>query len=508
MSEQPSQPSGPDLASGVPFNQLTDGVPLPGHVGDEAVLLVRQGGNIFALGAVCTHYSGPLAEGLVVAETIRCPWHHARFNLTTGEAIGGPALNPVSCWEVVRDGDSVRVAGKRKPKAVRQKPPRQPESIVIVGAGAAGDSAAAELRRLGYEGSVTQVDPDPDASVDRPNLSKDYLAGTAPEDWLPLRPPEFLTKKQITRQRARATALDAQSRRLTLDDGSTLSFGGLILAPGATPVRLELPGDGPTVYVLRTLSDSRAIIAAATAATHAVVLGASFVGLEVAASLRARGLEVHVVAPEKRPLERVLGAEAGDFVRSLHEEQGVVFHPERTAVRRAPQGVELSDGTTLKADLIVAGVGVRPNLELAEKAGLAVEKGILVNQYLETSASMIYAAGDVARYPDPRTGERVRIEHWVVAQRQGRTAARNVLGFAEPFRDAPFFWSQHYDVRIAYAGHAERWDAVDIDGDFAAKDVKVSYRLGGKTLAVASVNRDHPSLEAEAAFEREVVAIA
>ncbi len=472
-----------------------------GHVGDEAVVLVRQGNEVFAVGAVCTHYSGPLAEGLVVGRTIRCPWHHARYNLATGEAIGGPALNPLGCWEVVPDGDRVRVSGKSKKQPERQPLPRNPASVVIIGAGAAGDCAASELRRLGYEGPITQVDPDPDASVDRPNLSKDYLAGTAPEDWLPLRPPEFFTSKRITRRAARATGLDVKARTVTLDDGTTLDFEALILAPGATPVRIDIPGDGPQVYLLRTLGDSRAIIAAAQGARAAVVVGASFIGLEVAASLRARGIAVAVVAPDKRPLERVLGAEAGDYVRQLHEEHGVAFHLELTVAKRRAGGVELSDGTRLPADLIVEGVGVRPNLELAERAGLAVEKGVIVDEFLETSAPGVFSAGDVARYPDPRTGERVRIEHWVVAQRQGRTAARNVLGFAEPFRDAPFFWSQNYDVPINYVGHAERWDAIDIDGDFSARDVKVSYRLGGKTLAVASIYRDRQSLEAEAAFE-------
>lgn len=494
--------SGPDLSIGVPADQLVDDTPLLGHVGDEAVLIVRQGGTFLAIGATCTHYSGPLAEGLVVGRTIRCPWHHGRFSLETGDAIGGPALNPVSCWEVAQEGGVVRVTGRRSKRSAAT-PRRKPESVVIVGAGAAGDSAAAELRRQGYEGPITLLDPDPDASVDRPNLSKDYLAGSAPEEWLPLRPPDFYAKRRITRHRARATVLDAGARRLTLDDGTAIAFGALILAPGAAPVRLELPGEGPPILVLRTLADSRAIIAASAGAKRAVVLGASFIGLEVAASLRAREIDVSVVAPEARPLERILGVEVGDFVRELHEAHGVHFYLGQTARRRTGRGVELTDGTLVDADMIVAGVGVRPNVELAERAGLTVDKGIVVDQYLETSVTGIFAAGDVARFPDPRSGQRIRIEHWVVAQRQGRTAARNVLGLAEPFRDAPFFWSQHYDVPITYVGHAERWDAVELDGALSRKDAKVSYRLGDRILAVAAVNRDHDSLEAEAAFEEE-----
>jgi NADPH-dependent 2,4-dienoyl-CoA reductase/sulfur reductase-like enzyme len=277
----------------------------------------------------------------------------------------------------------------------------------------------------------------------------------------------------------------------------------MLLATGAEPVRLNIPGaDQRSVHVLRSLSDSKAIIAAAKTARRAVVIGSSFIGLEVAAALRAREIEVHVVAPEHRPLERILGPEFGDFVRGLHEEHGVVFHLGETASAIDGTTVRLQGGATVSADLVVVGIGVKPRIELAERAGLKIERGLAVNEYLETSAPGIFAAGDIARWPDPHVGEDLRIEHWVVAQRQGQAAARNMLGASQRFADVPFFWSQHYDVPINYIGHAEKWDDLQIEGDINNRDCVVRYRRNGKLLAVASIYRDLDNLKEEVALER------
>jgi NADPH-dependent 2,4-dienoyl-CoA reductase/sulfur reductase-like enzyme len=287
--------------------------------------------------------------------------------------------------------------------------------------------------------------------------------------------------------------------------GPNVAFDKLVLATGAEPIRLDIPGaNEPHVHTLRSLGDARAIIAHAKQAQRVVVVGASFIGLEAAASLRARELEVHVVAPERRPMERILGREFGDFIRELHEEHGVVFHLEETATAIDGQKVKLKGGTTLFADLVVVGIGVRPRTRLAEQAGLAIDRGVVVNEYLETSAPGIYAAGDIARWPDPHSGEKLRIEHWVVAERQGQTVARNILGRRERFADVPFFWSQHYDLPINYVGHAENWDELEIEGDIKARDCLVRYRRDGKLLAVASIYRDVDSLKEEWAMERRV----
>jgi NADPH-dependent 2,4-dienoyl-CoA reductase/sulfur reductase-like enzyme/nitrite reductase/ring-hydroxylating ferredoxin subunit len=506
MGSEPAL-SGPDLASGVPTSQIPDGGMLAGHAQGKPVLLARSGTEWFAIGAVCSHYSGPLPEGILVGDTVRCPWHHACFSLRTGEALRPPALNDVSCWRVEQRGDMVFVTGQAPKSAPTRVNRRGPESIVIVGAGAAGDSAAETLRREGYEGSVTLYDADPDAPYDRPNLSKDYLAGSASEDWIPLHPPEFFRDNGIGLIRdRRVVAIDPKARRIRLDDGQTQQYGALILATGATPVRLasEMERSTPPVHYLRTFADSKAIVAAAADAKCVVILGASFIGLEVAASLIARKLEVHVVAPDARPLERVMGPDLGEFIQKLHEEKGVIFHLKQTAKEIAGGKVTLDNGERLAPDFVVAGIGVRPNVELAERAGLSVDRGVLVDEQLRTSAPGVYAAGDIARWPDPHTGERIRVEHWVVAQRQGQAAARSILGDSDRFNAVPFFWSQHYDVPINYVGHAERWDSLEIDGNIAARDCAVQFKRAGRILAVATIYRDRQSLEVEVQMEHAV----
>ena len=506
MGNEPAELKGPDFQQGVSSGDVVEGKSLLGHAGGEAVLVSRVGDRCYAVAATCTHYSGPLAEGLVVDGRVHCPWHHACFSLRTGESLRPPALNDLACWRVEEREGRVIVREKlEQPESSSRRLPlrRTPQSVTIVGAGAAGESAVETLRREGYDGPITMFDPVPTEPIDRPNLSKDYLAGTAQPEWMPLRGPEWFADHDVEIVRRDVRALDVGARRLTLADGKERAFDALILATGAEPIRLNLPGSGPRVMYLRTLADSDAIIDAATkGARRVVVLGASFIGLEVAASLRARGLEVHVAAPEARPLERVLGPTLGDAVRSLHEEKGVAFHLGRLAKSLEQGRIVLDDFSRLDADFIVAGVGVRARTQLAEAAGLRVDKGVVVNERLETSAPGILAAGDIARWPDPHTGQSIRVEHWVVAQRQGQTAARNALGAGERFDAVPFFWSAHYDVTINYVGHAEKWDRTVVDGDPASRDCTVKYIAGGAELAVATIFRDRESLEAELRMER------
>jgi NADPH-dependent 2,4-dienoyl-CoA reductase/sulfur reductase-like enzyme/nitrite reductase/ring-hydroxylating ferredoxin subunit len=503
-------PAPPDLTKGVPAREIPRDGMLLGRVGNDDVVLARSGDRFYAVGAHCTHYHGPLAKGLVLDDTIRCPLHHACFSLRTGEALRAPALDPLTCWQVARENDVMFVREKvepQRPTAAAARSGDSLSSVIIVGGGAAALAAADMLRREGYTGPVTMISADSDAPVDRPNLSKDYLAGEAQEDWMPLWPPETYAQRRVDLVLGRrVSAIDPRSRSVLLDDGSRREFGALLIATGADPVHLTIPGaDASQVFYLRSFADSRAIVERARTATRVAVVGASFIGLEVAAALRARNVAVDVVGPESVPLERVMGVEVGRFVQSLHESHGVVFHLGQTVASVAGRSVTLSGGATLDADFIVVGAGVRPATALAEQAGLSLDRGIAVNEYLETSATGIFAAGDVARWPDPHTGARIRVEHWVVAERQGQVAARNMLGRRERFEAVPFFWSQHYDVAIKYIGHAERWDSVQIDGSLDARDCSVSYVLAGRKMALATISRDRESLAVEAEWDHAFV---
>jgi NADPH-dependent 2,4-dienoyl-CoA reductase/sulfur reductase-like enzyme/nitrite reductase/ring-hydroxylating ferredoxin subunit len=507
MTGGASQASGPDLSKGVALSTLPDGEMLAGHVGGEPVLLLRRGAEVLAAQAICTHYGGPLAEGLLVGDTVRCPWHHACFNLRTGAPVRPPALNGLRRWRV-EQRDGMAFVADELPAAMPPILPGAglPDSVVIVGGGAAGNMAAETLRQEGYAGPITLLSADASRPYDRPNLSKDYLAGTAEADWIPLRPAEFYADHAIDlRLGTRVVAIEPVARMVVLDDGNSISYGSLLLATGAEPIKLDIPGASlPHVCVLRTLADCDALIARAATARRCVLVGASFISLEVAASLRTRGLEVHVVAPEARPMERIMGAAIGDMVRSIHESHGVSFHLGATLAAITDDHVTLSTGDRLDADLVVVGVGVRPVVTLAEQAGLAIDRGVVVNEFLQTSAPGVYAAGDIVRWPDRLTGQGIRVEHWVVAERQGQVAARNMLGWQERFDAVPFFWSQHYDTAIAYVGHAEKFDRLEVDGDPAARDCVVSFWHDGRKLAVATVGRDQDSLKAEHAFEQAI----
>jgi NADPH-dependent 2,4-dienoyl-CoA reductase/sulfur reductase-like enzyme/nitrite reductase/ring-hydroxylating ferredoxin subunit len=494
--------SKPDFSLGVRVDALQDGAMLAGRVGDEDAILVRLEEKCFAIGSSCSHYHGDLAAGLVVDETVRCPLHHACFSLRTGEALEPPALDSVPCWRVERVGEQFFAREKLVQARPVTAPIRQsPESVVVVGGGAAALTAVT-LRREGYDRDITLISSDDAPPYDRPNVSKDLLAGNAPEEWMPLRSSEFYSDNRIKLLlNTSVQALDIRRKRVYLEAGE-LPFGALLLATGAAPVKLPIPGaTADNVFYLRSLSDCRTVLSKLPNARRAIVLGTGFIGLEAAASLRMRGLEVHAVGLEQIPMEKLLGAELGALLLQLHASRGVSFHLGRSVERIEGHTYRLTDGSAIEADLMIVGVGARPCVELAQRAGLTLDRGVVVDEYLRTSAPDVFAAGDIARYPAHFSGDRIRVEHWVLAQRQGQSAARNMLGFHEPFRAVPFFWTQHYDLAINLTGHAEGWDATSIDGDLAARNASVRYLRAGRTLAVATISRDLANLKAERALE-------
>src|SRR3569623_3435358 len=504
MSE-PSSLTGPDLEQGVDETAVVPGVPLLGHAHGEAVMLVRAEGEVFAVAANCSHYGGPLSQGLVVGGSGRCPWHHACFDLRTGAVRGAPAFNPISCFHVEKTGVRLRVGARLMPG------PEAPlgdtsTNIVIVGAGAAGHYAAETLRESGFRGAIHLLGRDPSVPYDRPNLSKDFLAGNAPEEWIPLRPRAYYDEKKIELETGvDVSRLDLAGRRVVLADGRGVGFDRLLLATGAEPVSLPVPGaDAPHVHMLRALEDCRRLIAAATPGKRVALLGSGFIGLEAAAALRARGLDVAVISPDTAPLARVVGPQVAAFLRRLHEEHGVKFHLQESVARIESDAVVTASGQRVPADLVLVAIGVRPSTALAAAAGLTVDNGIVVDEQLETSARGVFAAGDVARYPDPRSGKRIRVEHWAVAQQMAAVAAANMLGMQRRFVDVPFFWSVHYDVTLSYVGHSDSVTDLTIDGSIEGRDCRVQFHENGKIAAVLTIGRDAQSLEASRSLELRV----
>ncbi len=505
----PVPPRGPDFSLGLAMSEIPEEGSVPGRVGDDPVILSRFGGSLFAVGGACSHYGAALADGLFDRETVRCPLHHACFSLRSGAALRAPAFDPLGRWQVEVDSGRVFVRARLEAAitpASSAAEIAEPGSILIIGGGAAGFACADELRRLGFAGRLTIVTADADPPCDRPNLSKDFLAGTAPEAWIPLRDESWYRDHDISLELGEEVlALDIPGRIASTRSGRTLAWDRLLLATGAEPVRL--PGfDGDDVHMLRSLTDARGLAERARPGARCVILGSSFIGMESAAALRSRGVEVDIVSLDPIPFAGLFGADIGRMFQHLHEDKGVRFHLARTAASFDGRNVSLDDHSTLAADFVLVGVGVRPRLALAT-GRMKVADGILVDSSLATSVPGIWAAGDVASYPDPFSGDPIRIEHWVTAQRQGQVAARNMLGIPTSFVAMPFFWTEQYGVAFRYVGHGRGWDEIRIDGDLEAHDFIARFLRGGVVRASLSCGRDLDLLGDEQALEHCLVGL-
>mgnify|MGYP006284359131 CR=1 FL=1 len=465
------------------------------------VLLVRRGETVHALGAHCPHHHAPLAEGVLHGDRLLCPWHQSVFDVDNGELLEPPALDCLDSYPARVDGDEVVVElpdeadGVRAPELTTEEPVADDRTFAIIGSGAAAVAAAQELRRVGYQGRLVMVSRDDRDPYDRTNCSKDYLAGSAEPEWMPLRSPEMYTDAGIERITHEVRELDVSTRRIPLPQGATLEADALLLAPGAEPRTLDVPGsDLDGVFTLRTWSDADRIIAAADTASRALVVGASFIAMEAAASLRQRGVDtVTVVAPETEPFAAVLGEEVGGVLRSIHEENGVRFRLGRQVEAFEDNGgvaaAVLDNGDRVATDLVVIGVGVRPATGFLRGVELESDGSVRTDESLRVAAG-VWAAGDIATFPDPRTGEGVRIEHWRLAQQHGQTAARNMAGATTAYRGTPFFWTMHFGTSLGYVGHASRWDEVILHGSLDEKDFIAFYVAGDRLLAAAGIGRD------------------
>ncbi|MFB0546165.1 MAG: FAD-dependent oxidoreductase [Anaerolineae bacterium] len=473
---------------------LKEGVPVSAKADGDNVLLVRLRDRICACGSKCTHYGGPLSDGLLSDHIITCPWHNARFDVTTGKMVAAPALNDLARYAVKVENGQVYVGRAERPRF--PKPSGEDRrTFLIVAAGAAGNAAAETLRREGFAGRILLITAEAEGPYDRPNLSKDFLAGKARPEWIPLRSEQFYAEQRIELlTNRRVTALDPGDRSVTFANGERLNFDRLLLATGGFPRRLTIPGtDLEGCFLLRSLADAEAIVAAVQEAERALVVGASFIGMEVAASLTERGLEVHVVAPGQVPMMRVFGERVGRRLQRLHEEKGVLFHlgntPKEILGQKRVQAVVLSDESRIATDVVVAGIGIIPAVDYLQNTGLLHNGAVPVDGRLQTKARGIFAAGDIAIVPDRRTGEARRVEHWVVAERQGQHAARAMLGSDAPYDEVPFFWTKQYDASLKYVGFARNYDRIAYRGDVEEGTFLAGYYQNGVLKAAATLGR-------------------
>ncbi len=476
-------------------DELPEGSPLEADAGGKKVLLLRQDGVLHAYGARCPHYDGPLARGLLHDGRLVCPWHQGTFDARTGDLLEPPPLAGLTPFAVRVEGGDVLVdrpddAPRQRIMPMAARAADDPRTFCVIGGGAAGAAAVEALRQHGFGGRIVLVSREDRRPYDRPNLSKDYLAGSAGADWLPLRPASFYERHDIELLTAETRRLDAETRRIELSDGGVLEPDAVLIATGGAPRPLDAPGaDLPGVHTLRSWSDCDAIIASLEGATRAVVVGASFIAMEGAASLRERGLEVTVVAPDEVPLERQLGAAIGGFLRRRHEEHGVRFRLGCTVARLTGDGrvreLQLDDGSRLPADVVLIGVGVRPVTGFVEHATLNDDGSLDVDAELRVNDRGVWAAGDVARYPEAHVGDRVRIEHWRLAEQLGRAAAASMAGRGAPFTGVPAFWTQQFGLRLPFVGVAGAWDDTVVVGDLPGGDFTVAFARGGRLVAAA-----------------------
>ncbi|WP_298916050.1 FAD-dependent oxidoreductase [uncultured Nostoc sp.] len=494
------------------INDLNDGEMRQVAVGETEILLTRLDGKFHAVGAHCSHYKAPLAEGVLSGHHVVCPWHNAYFDVTSGDQLEPPGLDSLGCYQVRIEGENVIVSvpeettGLRSPAMAQFNPDADGRTFVILGAGAAGVHAAETLRVAGYQGRIVMITQDDRLPYDRTKLSKDYFIGETSSEEMPLRSPDFykehaievLLNKRVEQVQTTAKAItftDSASGSDAGASGDSLNYDALLVATGGKPLQLDIPGaDLQNILTLRSFDDTDRILTLSKQKGQAVVIGSSFIGMETAAGLSQHGLQVTVVSPDSVPFKKTLGEEIGKIFQQVHEENGVSFKLGRKAVEfegsDKVEAVILDNGDRLKADIVIVGIGVQPATDFLQGIDLYPKDGsVVVDEYLR-AADGIYAAGDIARYPDWRTSESLRVEHWRVAAQQGRIAAHNMAGKAVKFRGLPLFWTMQFKFPLRYIGHAQSWDEIIVDGDLQKQEFIAFYVKNNQVLAVATSHKD------------------
>lgn len=494
------------------FDDLKDGEMKQVKVGPLDVLLVRVDGEYHAMGAHCVHYGAPLVDGVLSGKHVICPWHHAVYDVTSGDHIEPPGRDCLTSFAVALDGTNVNVTvlqdGRERRLPHFCKPRKGDDrEIGIVGAGAAASMAAETLRKANYTGKITMMTYEDDFPYDRPNVSKDYLSGEAEPSWMPLRSPKFYADHGISIVFGRRVeSVDVRTKEVTFDDGEARTFDMLLLATGGIPRQLPVPrADGASLYFLRSMNDANQIIEKLKNfedTPRVVVIGSSFIGMEVAQSLRRRNVDVSVVTMDQTPFENTLGRRVGNYIKDLHTNHGVDFHLGAQISRiehfNNTTTVVLSDETRLDADLVVVGIGVRPATDYVQGVELNKDGSITVDSKMQVCEG-VFAAGDIAHFPDPQTGESIRVEHWRLANQHGQIAGYNMAGKATDYQEVPFFWTQHYGVSFRYVGYAHDWDTIAYEGTPESGDFIAYYMKDGKTLAACGT-RDYALTQIHAQY--------
>ncbi|WP_031364521.1 FAD-dependent oxidoreductase [Caballeronia sordidicola] len=466
-------------------------------IADTPILLVRQGDQVHAFSADCPHAGAPLEEGAICNGRIVCPWHKGTFAVADGSLIEPPPLTGLKRYPVAIENGNVLVSPHEQTGPVHT-PGADTRTMVVIGAGAAGAAACAALREAGFDGRLVLIGPEHGMPYDRTALSKFVLAGDMPPEKIPpLLPDDFLSTQRIERVEAHVEKLDAGTKQIDLSNKLTLNYDAALICTGGIPKRMDVPGSNlPGVFLLRSRDDASTILASLEGARQALIVGASFIGLEVASSLRKRGMDVTVIAPGKVPLRSQFGDELGRMFQRLHEKNGVVFRMQSKVAAFLGDDVvssaQLDNGEKLPADAVIIGTGVRPATDFLQGVELADDGGVPVDSSMR-AAPGLYAAGDIAQFPLPRSDQTLRIEHWRVAQQHARVAALNMAGGDEHYTGVPYFWTYHFGKRFEYLGHASEHDDVVIDGDLDAQAFIAYLLKDGQVAAAVACEREAPA---------------
>ncbi|EDO47566.1 predicted protein, partial [Nematostella vectensis] len=471
----------------------------------KKALLVKENGTFYAVGHKCTHYGAPLASGALCRGRVRCPWHGACFNVKTGDIEDFPGLDSIPTFEVTVSGEDVIVRADaeqfqshKRVKAVACQPNSSADkrTFVIIGGGGAGMKAAETLREEGFQGRVLLVAKEPHLPYDRPILSKKL--GAAADD-LKLRSADFFAEKGIEFLAGQsAVALDNTKKTVTLSNGNMLNYDSVLIATGGRPRSLKAPGvDLENILILRTPADANRIAEMAPG-KRAVVVGSSFIGMEISAYLLEKASSVTVVGRSKIPFANILGEKIGGLLKKLQEDKGAKFVSGATAKEfKGENGkltaVVLTDGSVLEADMCVLGVGVEASADFLKGSSvpIMIQGNVIVDEVINLACDGVFAAGDIANFPLKMLGgERVTIGHWQISHKHGMTAARNMLGKKERLHTVPFFWTMMCGKSVRYAGHAHHFDDVIIDGNLEEFKFVAYFVKGEKVQAVATMGRD------------------